>query len=253
MVLAPHTSPLDRIPGAMSAEIALLTERRLEELDRLRDIGMDMAGKLSRAAYTLPLAQHYSRLTGRYGYISELDRIIRAVRQIVVLEYELRGIFQAPDRDALPKMTLIDHDRERPDLGDLNDLNDLNDLRDPPERDDLLLRSDYRRGPLDVVVADIRKVLGAEPPADDPFSPPPERRQALPGGTAPAQSSAPSPGTHSPSRGMPAKPKIGMKIATPAKPAQPAIRRNGFRTPPTSPHNPNSPVRKHRHNRGPPK
>jgi hypothetical protein len=253
MVLAPYASPQNRIAGAMSAEVALLTERRLEELDRLRDIGIEMAGKLSAAADALPLAQHYSRLTGRYGYISELDRIIRAVRQIVVLEYELRGIFRAPDRDALPTFKLIDHDRERPDLGDLNDLNDLNDLRDPPERDDLLLRSDYRRGPLDVVVADIRKVLGAEPPADDPFSPPPERRQALPGSVAPAGSSAPLPGERPPSRGSAAKPKIGMKIATPAKPVQPAIQRNGFRVPPTSPHNPNSPARKHRRNRGPPK
>ena len=78
----------------MSAEVALLTERRLEELDRLRDIGMGMAEKLSSAAEALPLAQHYSRLTGRYGYISELDRIIRAIRQVVALEYELRGIFQ---------------------------------------------------------------------------------------------------------------------------------------------------------------
>jgi hypothetical protein len=237
----------------MSAEVALLTGRPLEELDRLRDIGMEMAGKLSRAADVLPLAQHYSRLTGRYGYISELDRIIRAIRQIVALEYELRGIFQGPDRDALPKITLIDHDRERPDLGDLHDLNDLNDARDPVERDDLLLRSDYRRGPLDVVVADIRKVLGAEPPADDPFSPPPERRQALPGSTAPAESRAPTPSRHLPSSGTAAKPKPGMKTATPAKPVQPAIRRNGFRVAPTSPHNPNSAARKHRRNRGPPK
>jgi hypothetical protein len=235
----------------MSAEIALLTERRLEELDRLRDLGIEMAGKLSTAADALPLAQHYSRLTGRYGYISELDRIIRAVRQIVVLEYELRGIFQAPDRDAPPKFTLIDHDRERPDLSDLNDLNDLNDLRDPKERDDLALRSDYRRGPLDVVVADIRKVLGAEPPADDPFSPPPERRQA-PAPAESAQSRDASPGRR-PSAGTSAKAKPGMKIAVPAKPVQPAIRRNGFRTAPTSPHNPNTAARKHRRNRGPPK
>ncbi len=227
----------------MSAEVALLTERRLEELDRLRDLGIEMAGKLSTAADALPLAQHYSRLTGRYGYISELDRIIRAVRQIVVLEYELRGIFEAPDRDALPKFTLIDHDRERPEL---TDLNDLNDLRDPPEHDDLALRSDYRRGPLDVVVADIRKVLGAEPPADDPFSPPPERRQSL-------ELAESAPRIHPPSRGIGAKPKPGMKTATPAKPVQPAIRRNGFRVAPTSPHNPNTAARTHRRNRGPPK
>jgi hypothetical protein len=233
----------------MSAEVALLTERRLEELDRLRDIGMEMAGKLSRAADALPLAQHYSRLTGRYGFISELDRIIRAIRQIVALECELRGIFEGPDRDALPKFALIDHDRERPEQGDLNDLNDLNNLRDPRERDDLTLRSDYRRGPLDVVVADIRKVLSAEPPTDDPFSPPPERRQAA----SPAGNSAAAPGMRPPSRGMGAKPKPGMKVALPAKPAQPAIRRNGFRVAPTSPHNPNTAARKHRRNRGPPK
>src|SRR5882757_3190540 len=114
MVLAPYTPPINRYAASMSAEVALLTERRLEELDRLRCLGIEMAGKLSTAADALPLAQHYSRLTGRYGFISELDRIIRAIRQIMALEYELRGIFQGPDRNALPKMTLIDHDRERP-------------------------------------------------------------------------------------------------------------------------------------------
>jgi len=249
MVLTTHTSPQNRIAGLMSAEVALLTERRLEELERLRCIGMEMAEKLSTAADALPLAQHYSRLTGRYGFISELDRIIRAIRQIVALEYELRGIFEGPDRDALPKITPIDRDRERPDLGDLNDLNYLNDLRDPVERDDLMLRSDYGRGPLDVVVADIRKVLGVEPPIDDPFSPPPERRQAAP----PAVNSAAAPAMRPPGRGMGAKPKPGMKIALPAKPAQPASPRNGFRVAPTSPHNPNTAARKHRRNRGPPK
>src|ERR1700761_8927936 len=79
MVSTQHIQPLNRIPGAMSAKVALLTERRLEELDRLRGMGMEMASKLSTAADALPLAQHYSRLTGRYGYISQLDRIIRAV------------------------------------------------------------------------------------------------------------------------------------------------------------------------------
>jgi hypothetical protein len=39
---------------------------------------------------------------------------------------------------------------------------------------------DYRKGPLDIVVAEIRRTLGVEPPEDDPFAPPPGRRAAKP-------------------------------------------------------------------------
>jgi len=37
------------------------------------------------------------------------------------------------------------------------------------------IRSDYRTGPLDQVVAGIRKTIGAEPPENDPFAPPPAK------------------------------------------------------------------------------
>jgi len=89
-----------------------------------------------------------------------------------VLEFEIRGLFQAPDRDAPRRLRLVKSDRpdfEPPDLEDL-----LADLRQDirPELDDV--RPDYRTGPLEDVVAGIRKVLGAEPPEDDPFAPPPK-------------------------------------------------------------------------------
>ena len=35
------------------------------------------------------------------------DRIGRAIRQIIMLEFELLGLFEAPDRDAFPKLRLI--------------------------------------------------------------------------------------------------------------------------------------------------
>ncbi|HTJ62658.1 MAG TPA: hypothetical protein VL899_02520 [Alphaproteobacteria bacterium] len=245
--MCPAVANPDQLP---TGEVAALTSQRLAELDRLRNMGMARMEMLDASLDLVPRERQWEVLLGRNGQAAQFDRICRAVRQIVVLEFELRGLFRGPDRTrfglglALP---LADADE-----------NDLDDLRDPDERkrdsrgegEDLRDRSDYRRGPLDEVVAGIRKTLGAEPPQNDPFAPPPDRK--------PAQAAFPAKPA---SRGLPdgAKPRRpGMQAKPTAKtspvsaPAMPTVPRKGFRQPPTSPHNPGTHARNGRRNRGPP-
>ena len=83
----------------------------------------------------------------------------------------MRGLFKAPDRDAPRKLRLVKSDRPGfvppvapPTLEDL--LADLADIGKPDMAgfDMFDIRTDYRNGPLDEVVAGIRETLGAEPP-----------------------------------------------------------------------------------------
>jgi hypothetical protein len=154
------------------ALVAVLAKRRLKELDRLRDFGFKQIERFNAAAQSVPRSLLFDRMLGAKGQVMEFERLARTIRQIMVLEFEIRGLFQAPDRDAPRRLRLVKSDRpdfEPPDLEDL-----LADLRRGmrPEIDDV--RPDYRTGPLEDVVAGIRKVLGAEPPEDDPFAPPPK-------------------------------------------------------------------------------
>lgn len=183
---------------------------------------------------------------------------MRAIRQIVVLGYELRGLFKAPDRDAPRKQRLVKSDRTRsepPDFeslfSDLHDRDDLNDL------DDLGLRGDYRTGRLDEVVAGIRKTLGAEAPADDPFAPSAQRKPPQTAHTNRASMvppSRPEPLSPTPNTQAPAKPP--MPQAKPALKAAmlaaSALAGKGFRKPPSKPRGPGQPHNRRR-NRGPPR
>jgi hypothetical protein len=170
------------------ALVVLLTKRRLKELDRLRDLGFKQIDRLNEAADSMPRAAVFERMLGAKGQVMEYERLARAIRQVVVLEFELRGLFEAPDRNAARRLRLVKSDRadfEPPDYEDL-----FSDLRDFERTEFDTLRPDYRTGPLEDVVAGIRKTLGAEPPEDDPFAPPPMREAARP---VPAVPPAPLP------------------------------------------------------------
>jgi hypothetical protein len=212
-------------------DLRLLTRRRLRELDRLRDLGYLQVERLTAEAKAIPEGQVFQALLGTKGGIGDFEKLARAIRQIVVLEFEPRGLFAAPDRDAPRKLRLVKSDRpgfeppgfeppgfeppgfeppgfEPPDIDRL-----MADLKDPPDRDPLTpfdVRLDYRHGPLDQVVAGIRQTLGAEPPEDDPFAPPPERA------ARPAAGEAPRPAPPRPREARPAQPE---QPATPAHPA----------------------------------
>ena len=182
-------APLTAIaqPAPDAAEIARLTQARLKELDRLRGVAFLHVEKLADACRKLPEERVFDALFANAGgQVMDFERLARSIRQIMVLEFELRGLFKAPDRDAPRKLRLVKSDRpgfEAPDLEKLRldlDLEGLGGLEGF-----LDIRSDYRTGPLDQVVAGIRKTIGAEPPENDPFAPPPER-QAAPAKLPPA-------------------------------------------------------------------
>ena len=198
---APNTAiAVDPIDGT---DLRVLTRRRIKELDRLRDAGFPQFERMIQEMQAIPQGGVFQSLFERKGGVEQYDRLARAIRQIMVLEFELRGLFKAPNRDAPPKLRLVKSDRpgfeppetEHPEklFGDIEPF-DLFDVR-----------MDYRRGPMDQVVACIRQTLGAEAPEEDPFAPPPER----------AVAPAPQP--------KPSQPKeTGIRIRTEATKAEPA-------------------------------
>jgi hypothetical protein len=224
-------------------EVSALTRQRLDELDRLRGIGMARAMDLQQAGQALspsPMLTPEQNFRLRVRNVDAFDRIGRAVRQIMTLEFELLGLFEAPDRDALPRPRKI-----KPQLGGLlaKPRSDIRPIK-PIDLSDLKLRPDYRNGPIEDVVAGIRKTLGAEAPPNDPFAPQPERkvREAVPPAKLP-------PATVK----LPEKPPLSpaMKAALIAIKARHG---SGFRIPSLKP-KPANPARppKRRRNRGPPK
>jgi hypothetical protein len=242
-------------PTAANAErpedgafVALLTKRRLKELDRLRDLGFKQIDRLTEAADSMPREAVFERMLGGKGQVMEFERVARAIRQVVVLEFELRGLFQAPDRDAPRRLRLVKSDRPDFEPSDHEDL--FSDLREFDRPESGAFRADYRAGPLEDVVAGIRKTLGAEPPPNDPFAPPPERKAREP---APVQKRPPAklpPATVK----LPEKPQVNRAIEA-AVLALSAKLGDGFRIPADKPKYRPNPARppKRRRNRGPPK
>jgi hypothetical protein len=179
------------------------------------------------------------------------NRIVGSIRQIMVLEFELLGLFEAPDRDGA-KRRMLKPDR----AGRLRSVELGLELPDPIEPTDLgAVRPDYRKGPMADVVASIRRVLGAETPPNDPFAPDADFRVETP------KPAAPEPREASPQKASPPKPAP----ATVKLPEKPQVNRafeaavlalsaelgNGLRAPAAKP-NPARPP-KRRRNRGPPK
>ena len=166
------------------ANVVALTIRRLAELDRLRNVGFQQVRRLTAVSKLLTPEQEFRLLMGPNGTVQGYERVVRAIRQIMVLEFELRGLFKAPDRDAPRKLRLLKSDRAESWRDEFENLfSDLGGNNDLNERSDFTLRSDYRTGPLDEVVAGIRKTLGAEPPPNDPFAPAAAGKPAPPAAT----------------------------------------------------------------------
>jgi hypothetical protein len=235
----------------MSEDDAALALARLAELDRLRNFSFAQAERLMELPKVMPV-EEARRIMGRKGVIQQFERITRAFRQIVVLEFELRGLFVAPDRDAIRPLRLARSPQEPFKPENLHKL--LAGLHGKQDLSADKTRADYRIGPLDVVVAGIRKALGAEAPQNDPFAPPKEPRvrpQAQPARPREPTSAKPGPATIK----LPEKAAVdpAMKAALLAIQARHG---DGFRVPAAKPKaNRPNPARppKRRRNRGPPK
>ena len=233
-----------------------LTQARLAELDRLRALGFAQLERLNEATLALPADQLLARMTGSKGNMAEYDRFNRSIRQIMVLEFELRGLFKAPDRDAPRKLRLVKSDRPgfvpptfEQLMARLTDIGNFDPRELDPRGFDLLdIRTDYRRGPLDEIIAGIRDTLGAEAPPDDPFAPVAQ----APEPATPEPAPAPPRGSEYYMRARPAEPEpVGPQTKPSMKAAELAIMATGgkgFRKPSAKTRS-----SRHRRNRGPPK
>lgn len=146
----------------ISADYAL-RPLQFAELSRLKTLGMEKAEVLGRWAKGDLDDTEMRALAGMGGFAMEFVRISRAIRQLIVLEMELKGLREAPDRDAEPEEKLGTQER-----------GDGERLVDSRDREDLYDRRDYDNGPLDRVIAGVRKALRVDPPENDPFAPPPK-------------------------------------------------------------------------------
>ena len=206
-------SPLiDSRPGDRMVNVDALTRRRLGELEMLFDVGVERLTAIP------------THLSGDpFKAATAFERVTRALRQITVLEQELLGLRKAPRRDAPPR-TIAEkmargHDPMRLTRMSPSELS-LSDLRE---------RSGYSNGPLDKVVAGIRKVLDVPCPTDDPFAPDAGRKAAERRETADAP---PAKATTSPEPETATRPNqtaLALKAATLAIRANP--RKGGFRLP----------------------
>jgi hypothetical protein len=237
-------------PGGDGEDQAALTLARLAELDRLRNFSFAQAERLMELPKVVPV-EEARRMFGKKGTIQQFDRITRAFRQIVVLEFELRGLFNAPDRDAVRPLRLARPPKDPFKVEDLHKL--LADLHGKQDLSSLKTRTDYRTGPIEDVVAGIRKTLGAEPPPNDPFAPRKDRParpvQTAPAPREPAAKLAPA------TVKLPEKPQVNTAIKAAALALQVKLG-NGFRIPPAKPKTAKANLArppKRRRNRGPPK
>jgi hypothetical protein len=237
----------------MVVEVSALAHQRLGELGRLLDIGFLELERMNMAAQTLAtsaLVPPDQAFRHQVRNVDCCNRIVRSIRQIMVLEFELLGLFEAPDRDDAKRRML-----KRDLSGRLGPRDVEIDLPDPVEPTDLRdVRPDYRKGPMADVVASIRRVLGAEAPPNDPFAPDADLRLQTP------KPAAPRPATASPPRPAPATVKL---------PERPQVNRafeaavlalsaeldGGSCVPSAKPKRQANPARppKRRRNRGPPK
>jgi hypothetical protein len=196
-----QSTPAKACPSCGTVEdVAALTIQRLAELDRLRDIGLKQAETLATLYPLLSPEQQIRRMTGNGGTVAGYERIIRAIRQITVLEFELRGLFNGPNRDAPRKPRLVKPERKIDKPIDLESR--LNRILAGQESV-FDIRSDYRAGPLDEVVAGIRMTLGTTAPLNDPFAKDAERKPPV------IQAKVPT---------LPPRPKIAARAQPPRRP-----------------------------------
>jgi hypothetical protein len=149
-------------PIAFDGDIAALRERQFAELARLRDLGMQTVETVSRWSTGDLTDGEVKALAGMGGYVMEYCRAAKAVRQIIILELELAGVREGPDREGVKEPREIDAQ---------DDVEIERGEKEHRERGGLYERGDYDNGPLDQVLAGIRKALRTDAPPDDPFKP----------------------------------------------------------------------------------
>jgi hypothetical protein len=192
----PNESPEDRLLAGIREAAQRVKDRQLYELRRMRKVGMVFVHQLERSAKgkldpdVESVFAHRSK-----GIIRDYATVARAVRQILLLEQELRGIRKPRrDRKAKPEKAAVIAQTQGKQDGKLR-----------PLGDNLTEYYDFR--PVGEAIGFIRETLAIAPPENDPF-PKPERKpaeaappdpesdtQAI---AKPAVSLKPSPAIHAP-------------------------------------------------------
>jgi hypothetical protein len=135
-----------------------MTARQLDELARMRGIGMNYARQLERAAFGRLRAEEEAIFARKSrGIVNEFLGVARAVRQIVVLEQELAGLRPARRGPRVARAVASAAKRSRTGGGGLG-----------PLRDDLGEIYDTR--PVGEAVRWVRRTLGIAAPVGDPFA-----------------------------------------------------------------------------------
>jgi hypothetical protein len=160
----PNESPHDRLLAGIREAAEWTRDRQLLELGRMRRVGLvfvrrlelSAKGKLDPEIETV--FAHRSK-----GIIRDYATIVRAVRQILLLEQELRGIRKPRrDRKAKPEQAAVTAQGKQ-------------DGKLRPLGDNLTEYYDFR--PVGEAIGFIREALAIAPPENDPF-PKPERKAA---------------------------------------------------------------------------
>jgi hypothetical protein len=186
----PNESPQDRLLAGIREAAEWTRDRQLLELGRMRRVGLvfvhrlelSAKGKLDPEIETV--FAHRSK-----GIIKDYATVARAVRQILLLEQELRGI-RKPRRDRKARA-------EKPAVT-AQDAQGKRDGKLRPLGDNLTEYYDFR--PVGEAVGFIRETLDIAPPENDPF-PKPERKTAEP---ATAKAAPPDPQSESEAQPIPA-------------------------------------------------
>jgi len=157
----------ERVEAARRQTLAMReTNDAIEDLRRLRQLGMEHAERTSREGRGLLTYDEREGLSSRADPGFKFNRIARAVRQIVVLQQELLGLrpvaglrAMADAPAAVAEIADAEPARRETEPGDRPERNDLPD-RERPERDDLY---DYDDRAYGEVVAGVKQVLGVAP------------------------------------------------------------------------------------------
>jgi hypothetical protein len=158
----PATPEAGESLGKMQERAVLLAGLQLDELARLKAVAMGWVDRLEGWLDGKIDAATHPAFTKSRGFINDLDRVARIVRQIMVLEREVAGLRPSRRRPADDSGGIKPDRRPGP--------------RKPrrrgrdPNKDDTVDFHDFR--PVGETVGWIRESLGVDAPANDPFNAP---------------------------------------------------------------------------------
>jgi len=148
---------------------------QLETLGWLRRYGMGIAERLDRYARGLLLSEMLQEPFEDVDVTLAFSRIAKSIRQIIVLEQETAGIREMRVPQDVAQRTAARAERAAAEERAAREIaaqvarelasNEDNEADDPVDRDDTQDYDDYRAGPAEEIIAEVRATLDAMPDA----------------------------------------------------------------------------------------